>query len=62
MIKSLRIITKTFNDYEFNIDEKHKELSRLKRTYRNLASLGISSASSSHEINNIMAVMSEIPK
>ncbi len=59
--KSLKNITKTFLDYKNENEEGYSESERTKRTYRNLASLGISSATASHEINNIMAVMQEIP-
>ena len=38
------------------------DLEKETRTYRNLASLGISSATTSHEIKNIMTVVGEIPK
>lgn len=59
--KSLKTITKTFQDYKNEAEEGYGESERTRRTYRNLASLGISSATASHEINNIMAVMEEIP-
>ena len=60
--QSLRTISKTFSDYKGEKEQDYSEIERTKRTYRNLASLGISSATSSHEINNIMAILGEIPK
>lgn len=59
---SLRTITRTFADYKGDTEAGYYELERVKRSFRNLATLGISSATSSHEIYNIMAVMGEIPK
>lgn len=60
--ESVRNISKLFADYKEEKKQDYGELERSERTYRNLASLGISSASSYHEIYNIIAILTEIKK
>ena len=62
MRESVKIITKTFQDYTGEVSEDIKSLSLRERAFRNLVTLGISSATTSHEIANVLAVLSEIPK
>lgn len=55
-------ISRTFLDFEKKTDEDIDELEIFQRAYRNLASLGISSATAAHEISHVIAHLGEIPK
>ena len=59
--KSIREINKTFTNFENDTNEEYKTLEVAERAYRNLASLGISTASISHEIQNMINNFEEIP-
>ena len=59
--KSLSKISKVFTGYKDDLTEEYDELENRERTYRNLASLGISSAASYHEIFNIVAGIESTP-
>jgi len=58
---SLKQIHKTFKNFQEDSDEEYTSLEIAERAYRNLASLGISSASTSHEIANLINDFEEIP-
>ena len=62
MKTSLRRINKSFALYQKQSRAEYTELEEQERMYRNLASLGISSAASYHEIFNIVADMEETPE
>ncbi|MDE1725931.1 MAG: sensor histidine kinase [Thaumarchaeota archaeon] len=59
--KSLNKISKVFTGYRDDLTEEYQDLENRERTYRNLASLGISSAASYHEIFNIIAGIESTP-
>ena len=59
---SLKQINKSFTIYQKQSKTEYTELEEQERMYRNLASLGISSAASYHEIFNIVADMDETPE
>ena len=59
--KAIREINKTFTNFENDTNEEYKMLEIAERAYRNLASLGISTASTSHEILNLINNFEEIP-
>lgn len=58
---SLRQISTLFDQYTKQSKSDYVELEEQERAYRNLASLGISSAASYHEIFNLIAVIKETP-
>lgn len=55
-------ISFVFSDYKKEVQENYERLEETEKAYRNLASLGISSATASHEIINVIGPLSEIPK
>lgn len=55
-------ITETFNDYEQTSEDRIDVLESTQRLYRNLASLGISSATTAHEIKEAIAHLGTIPE
>jgi signal transduction histidine kinase len=59
--KSLSKLSKVFTGYRDDLTEEYQDLENRERTYRNLASLGISSAASYHEIFNIIAGIESTP-
>lgn len=59
---SLKDIQRHMKSFEREKNNEFLDLEKETRTYRNLASLGISSATTSHEIKNIMTVVGEILK
>jgi len=59
---SLKNISKAMKGFEREKNTQFSELEKETRTYRNLASLGISAATTSHEIKNIMSLVGEILK
>lgn len=62
MKTSVNKIKKVFSDYKGEMDEDLERIASTERAVRNLASLGISSATTSHEIANIVSTLAEIPK
>ena len=59
--KSITKIKKVFLDYNDKNEENMEEMINIERALRNLASLGISTATTMHEIGNTMAILSDIP-
>ena len=59
--KSISEIRRTLKNFEEDTSEEYKMLEKAERAYRNLASLGISTASVSHEIFNLINNFDEIP-
>lgn len=62
IVKSLKKIESSMKKFEKEKNNEFFDLEKETRTYRNLASLGISSATTSHEIKNIMTLVGEILK
>ena len=60
--KSVTKVKKTFSDFKSETNEDIEKMINLERALRNLASLGISSATTAHEIANILVPLKEIPK
>ena len=59
--ESVSEIRRTFKNFEKDASEEYKMLEEAERAYRNLASLGISTASASHEVLNLINEFEEIP-
>ena len=59
--QSISEIRRTFKSLEKDTSEEYKMLEEAERAYRNLASLGISTASASHEIFNLINKFEEVP-
>lgn len=62
MKQSLKNVERIFTDFKGESEEDYEQLEAIERAYRNLATLGISSATTTHEIGNIVAIAAEIPK
>ena len=62
IVKSLNNITKVFKDFKGEMLETTERLQISERAYRNLAALGISSATTAHEIGRIAGHTELIPK
>jgi len=60
--RSLKDITDVYTDYEQDSEEELTEAERSQRVFRNLASLGISSATTSHEIGHVISHLGQLPK
>lgn len=60
--ESVQSVAKVFKEYREQIEKNTKEIKESERAYRNLASLGISSATTAHEIGHIIPHLSLIPK
>ena len=59
--ESISEIHKTFANFQKDANEEYEILEIAERAYRNLASLGISTASTAHEIINLISNSEEIP-
>ena len=55
-------IVVTFNDFERTSEDEIDNLESTQRSYRNLASLGISSATTAHEIKEVIGHLGTIPE
>jgi len=55
-------IANTYNDYERTTEDEIDVLESTQRSYRNLASLGISSATTAHEIKEVIGHLGSIPE
>lgn len=60
--RTLNDISEIYSDYEQKTEEELTESEMLQRAYRNLASLGISSATASHEIGHVIGHLGIIPE
>lgn len=58
----IKDIATTFNDYERTSEDEIEILESTQRSYRNLASLGISSATTAHEIKQVIGHLGAIPE
>lgn len=62
MKESVSKIRQVFADFKGEMDEDIQKLESTEKVLRNLTTLGISSATTSHEVSNIIGILAEIPK